>query len=316
MTQSVLPQSIADMPAQKAMAPRSAAEARARYFNTGNAFNVLLPPVPDHTFTDEPARALHPQTPTSLIACDLSALLRCPFPATSPLVLVRYARICAGESLTTHFAASAVIVYVIAGQGQTICGAEQLEWHAGDVFVLPGGMPHLYHAGAQPAVLWMVTNEPQVAFEHFNPPAAGQAPTDLVHYPADEIARQIALLYEVGRDADIAGSALVFSSQRQEASRNILPTLTLAMNSLPGGVSQRPHRHNAVAISLIIQGERCYSKIDGHRKDWAPWATTITPPAAVHSHHNDGDAQALFLIVQDGGIYYHTRAMGFAFAED
>jgi len=55
--------------------------------------------------------------------------------------------------------------------------------------------------------------------------------------------------------------------------------------------------------------------IDGKRKDWAPWATTITPPVSVHSHHNGGNQQALFLIVQDGGIYYHTRAMGFEFAE-
>jgi gentisate 1,2-dioxygenase len=87
------------------------------------------------------------------------------------------------------------------------------------------------------------------------------------------------------------------------------------MNSLPGGAVQRPHRHNSVAVSLVIKGDRCFSLIDGRRKDWAPWATTITPPVAVHSHHNGGNEQALFLIVQDGGLYYHTRAMGFEFAE-
>jgi len=32
------------------------------------------------------------------------------------------------------------------------------------------------------------------------------------------------------------GSALIFSADQQEATRNILPTLTVAMNSLPGGV--------------------------------------------------------------------------------
>lgn len=79
---------------------------------------------------------------------------------------------------------------------------------------------------------------------------------------------------------------------------------------------QRPHRHNSVAVSLVIQGEHCYSLIDGERKDWAPWATTITPPVSVHSHHNDGDELAMFLIVQDGGLYYHARAMGFEFVDD
>ncbi len=277
---------------------------------------MKLPPVPDHLFVDEPARAMDPDAPTGLVACDISGALGCAFPATSPLVLVRYARVRAGEALTTDFAASGVFAYVIAGAGEVACGAERVTWAAGDVLVLPGGVPHAYRAadGAD-AVLWLVSNEPQLAFERLRPPAPGDAPTEIVHYRADEIARQIGLLYEIGRGEQIAGSALIFSAERQEATRNILPTLTLAMNSLPGGAVQRPHRHNAVAVSLVIKGDRCFSMIDGVRKDWAPWATTITPPVSVHSHHNGGNEQAMFLIVQDGGLYYHTRAMGFEFAE-
>ena len=154
---------LAEMPMQEPQAPTSPAASRARFFNSGNAFNLKLPPVPDHAFTDEPARAL------------------------------------------------------------------------------------------------------------------------------------------------------IFSSDLQAASRNVLPTLTLAMNSLPPGQFQRPHRHNSVAVSLVVQGQNCYSMIDGKRKDWAPWATTITPPVSSHSHHNDGDQRAYFLIVQDGGLYYHARTMGFSF---
>ncbi len=308
--------SIADLPAQRAAAPKTAAQRTARYFNTGNAFNIQLPPVPDHAFTAEPARALNPDTPTGLIDCDLSAQLQIPVPATTPLSLVRYARIRAGESLNTDFAASGVIVYVMVGSGQTICGDEQVDWNPGDVFVLPGGIAHHYRAapGAD-AVLWIVTNEPQLAFEHLRAPVGGDAPTPVVHYPADEIERQIELIYDVGRGQDIAGSALIFSSERQEAIRNVLPTLTVAMNSLPPGVAQRPHRHNSMAVALIIRGDGCFSMIDGKRKAWSQWATTITPPVAVHSHHNEGDQRAMFLIVQDGGIYYYTRAMGFSFAD-
>ena len=315
MSKEPLPQSIADLPAQQASAPKSKAEARARYFNTGNAFNLQLPRVPDDSFTAEPARALHPDTPTGLIACDRSRELGCAYPATTPLVLARYARIRAGESLETNFAASGVIAYVIAGSGSTVCGSERIDWNAGDTFVLPGGMPAVYRAAAADVVLWIVTNEPQLAFENLCPPQAGQAPTDLVHFPADEVRRQIDLLYRVGRGEDIAGSALIFSSERQEAIRNVLPTLTVAMNSLPPGVSQRSHRHNSVAVSLVIEGEGCYSIVDGRRKEWSRWATTITPGTAFHSHHNGGSKTAMFLIVQDGGIYYHTRALGFEFAE-
>ncbi len=308
------PRSIADMPAQPPSAPTSAAQARGRFYNTGNAFNVQLPPVPDHLFTVEPLAAMDHDAPTGLIACDLSAELACPFPATSPLVLARYARIRASEALTTAFAASGIICYVIQGAGGTDGGNERIDWAAGDLFILPGG-PSYTHAASADAVLWIVTNEPQLAFERLRPPAEGNAPTPVVHFTAAEIARQIDFIYQIGRTEEIAGSALIFSCVEQEASRNILPTLTVAMNSLPGGKSQRPHIHNSVAVSLIIQGNQCYSVMNGRRKDWAPWATSITPPTAVHSHHNGGNDQAMFLIVQDGGLYYHARAMGFEFAE-
>jgi gentisate 1,2-dioxygenase len=308
------PRDIGDLPAQRPLTPRSEAEARGRFFNTGNAFNIVNPPVPDHAFAEEPRRALDDATPTGLIACDISKVLGCPFPATSPLVLARYGRIWAGDTLTTDFVTSGTIAYVIQGDGITVSGAEQIAWSAGDVFILPGGQA-ASHTAETTAVLWLVTNEPQLAFEHLRAPAAGRSPTDLVHYRAGEIDRQIALLYDLGRNTSTAGSALIFSAERQEATRNILPTLTAAMNSLPAGFVQPPHRHNSVAVSLVIQGAGCFSLIDGKRKEWSPWATTITPPVSVHSHHNGGTEQARFLIIQDGGIYYHARAMGFEFAE-
>lgn len=316
MPDTVRPRSIADLPAQRAQAPATDAEARARFFNPGNAFNVILPPVPDASFTAEAARALDPETPTGIVYCDASDALECPFPATTPLVLAGYARIRAGETLTLSPRASGVIHYVIQGAGQTTSGDETVRWGAGDVFVLPGDRPQAHSAADGDAVLWVVSNEPQLAHEHAQAPARGEAPTPVVHYPADEIRRQIDFLYEIGRDQEVPGTALIFSSDVQEASRNALPTLTLAMNTLDPGVAQRPHRHNSVAVSLVVQGERCYSKIDGRRKDWSPWATTITPPVSVHSHHNDGDARAYFLIVQDGGFFYHARAMGFEFVDD
>ena len=315
MSNEARPRSIAEMPAQRPAHPASPAEARGRFFNTGNGFNVKLPPVPDRIFTEEPRAALDPATPTGLIACDISAELNCAFPATTPLVLARYAKIRAGETLAPELVASGVIAYVIQGSGTTRCDQETIVWDRGDVFILPGGVLAAHQAGEADAVLWIVTNEPQLAFEALRPPAPGRAPTDVVHYRAAEIERQIDLIYDIGRGEEIAGSALIFSAERQEATRNILPTLTVAMNSLPGGAVQRPHRHNSVAVSLIIKGDRCFSIIDGRRKDWAPYATTVTPPESVHSHHNGGNEQALFLIVQDGGLYYHARAMGFAFAE-
>lgn len=308
-------QSIVDLPAQRAESPATAAQARALYFNTGNAFNQKQTEVPDQSFVNEPTRALNPDTPTGLIVCDRSKELGTAYAATTPLVLVRYARIRARESLRTDFVASGVVVYVMVGSGTTACGKEQISWQPGDVFVLPGNQTHLHSASADDAVLWIVTNEPQLAFEHLRGPANGNAPTELVHFPALEIERQIELIYKVGRGNNIAGSALIFSSTLQEASRSVLPTLMVAMNSLPPGGSQRSHRHNSMAVSLVIEGEQCHSMVDGRRKDWAQWVTTVTPPTAAHSHFNGGEKWAKFLIIQDGGIYNYTRALGFEFAD-
>jgi gentisate 1,2-dioxygenase len=304
---------MADMPVQLAENPASVAERRARFFNSGNAFDVHLPAVPDATFTKEPEQALDPATPTGLIPCDLSAEMGCAFPATTPLVLARYARIRRDETLATNFAATGSIWYVIEGAGTSEGGGDCVDWCPGDIFVLPGGVEHL-HSASDDAVLWLVTNEPQLSFDALRPAAPGAAPIDTVHFRADEICRQLDRIYEVAKGDDTAGFAIIFSSAKQEASRNIMPSLTLGLNSLPPGESQRPHRHNSVAVALVIQGEKCWSMVDGRRKDWAPWATTVTPPAAMHSHHNGGGERALFLIVQDGGLYYHARTMGFAFA--
>lgn len=309
------PQTMKDLPAQHASDPASEAEARARFFNSGNAFNIILPEVPNAVFADEPRRALDPATPTGVINCDASQDMQCAFPATSPFLLARYVRVNAGDHLSLTSTATGVVHYVIEGKGSTDAGGETIAWQAGDVFVTPGGLELVHRADGGSAVLWACGNEPQLAFENLQAPAPGTAPTDLVHYTHGEIERQIDHIYSFPRDPKEPGLALVFSSDKQQAGRNVLPTLTLAMNTLLAGAMQRPHRHNSVAVSLVIQGDKCFSRIDGVRKDWAPWATTITPPVSVHSHHNDGDERAMFLIVQDGGLYYHARAMGFEFVD-
>jgi gentisate 1,2-dioxygenase len=288
---------------------------RARYFDSSNAFALKYPPVPCHQFLAERDLAFDPATATGLIALDLSDRLGTRFPATTPLMLTRYARIRAGERLTSRFKASGELYYVFEGEGQTLSGADRIAWGPGDVLCLPGGGETTHVAGAQDCVLWVITNEPELAFEHLEPPAPENAVTRAVHYPAAEIRQQLARVANKLEGRKIAGLALVFSSIDQAERRNVLPTLTLAVNQLPPGDFQRPHTHNSAAITLSLQGRNCYSMIDGLRVDWQEHAVMVTPPGAVHSHHNDGDAWMSCLIVQDGGLHYHCRTMDFRYAD-
>jgi gentisate 1,2-dioxygenase len=299
---------MADMPVQLPSDPRTPAAARARFFNSGNAFNIKLSPVPCRIFSEEPLLA--ESGVTGFYACDQADALGCDFPATTPLMLARYARVCGGESLQADFKTTGCIWYVICGSGTASQGADLIHWQAGDIF-LTGGAPSVQLTADVDAQLWLVSNEPQLAFDAAVPDVARQA--GCVHYPAAEIAAQVERLYQTAPDETVSGLAVIFSTDGLQASRNLLPSLTLSLNTLPAHTHQRAHRHNSAAITLVVQGQGCYSMVDDVRCNWAPWSTLVTPPGAAHSHHNEGEGRALFLIVQDGGLHYHARTMGFEF---
>jgi gentisate 1,2-dioxygenase len=303
---------LAEMPVQQPSAPRGVPEMRARFFNSGNAFNVKLAPVPAATFGAEAATAQ--RAPTGAIACDQSALIGTPFAATTPLMLARYVTVRPGDSSALTFAATGAIWYVISGAGRARSGTETIAFGAGDVLLAPGGSATVIEGtGDENAVLWVVTNEPQLAFEHSLPATGAAGAIEFVHYPAREIALQLERVVAAAHNPTTSGIALIFSSVREIASRNIMPALTLSLNTVPAGEQQRPHRHTSAAVTLILRGNDCYSLVGGTRCAWRPYATLVTPAGEPHSHHNDGGERALFLIVQDGGLYYHARTMDFTF---
>ena len=298
---------MADLPVQHPQAPATEAAARARFFNSGNAFNVKLAPVPAADFAAVAAGAMDLDTPTGVLLCDQSPAIGCPFPATSPLMLARYAVIRAGEVLDLDTRATGLIGYVLRGAGE----APDFAWAEGDIFLIPGGAQRL--TAREHAVVWLVGNEPMLAFEALRESAAPIAP---VHYPAAEIERQLAIIGACTTNPGTSGLAVIFSSDGLEAWRNITPSLTLSLNTLPPGEHQRAHRHNSAAITLALQGQACHSMVGGEKKPWSIGNTLVTPAGDPHSHHNAGSIQARFLIVQDGGLHYHARTMGFEFLED
>ena len=227
-------------------------------------------------------------------------------------MLARYGRIQPGETLRASFTASGTICYVMQGCITiNIAHGEALHACQGDVLLVPGHASFTASSDV-PVLLWVVTDEPVLAHHGLQaaPAHANHAP---VHFKAEDIAQQIDMIYRKVPDAGTSGMAVVFASQAQEARRNLMPSLTLSLNTLTPHAQQSPHRHNSAALTLVLNGERAYSQGDGQRCDWTPGATLVTPAGAPHSHHNDGTALATFLIVQDGGLYYEGRTMNFQF---
>ena len=289
---------------------------RARYFDSGNAFNIVYPDVPAASFVAERDAALDPATGTGLIPCDQSTAMGIPFPATSPLVLASYARVRAGESLTFDARASVVLAYVIEGSGRALQGSDVISWSAGDVFCLPGGRPIELVSAARDSVA--VAGHQRARARVRAPRSAGCRRGAGRSDPFPGCDHRRGARPRPGETRWPArcrprGGVREPSSSRIAA--NISPSLTLAMNQLGPGEMQVAHRHNAVAVSLAINGDRCYSMVDKVRKDWQPFVTMVTPPGSVHSHHNTGTATANWLIVQDGGLHYHCRTMDFRFED-
>lgn len=292
-------------------ATRPDSAARARYLTPTNSFKDKLPPVTAAVSTAARDDAFRTDAATGAYAVDAATTLASPVAATTPLLLARYLRIRAGDRLPMAIRATAGIHYVIRGSGETTCGAERIAWSEGDVFLLPGGNA-AEHRSATDALLWLVTNEPEVAFHRLEPPVPGAV--EAVHYPAGEIARQLEAVRAMPDSGDASGKVVVFATEPFERMLSVTPTMTVALNSMEPGKAQRAHRHNSVAVTLPILADGCFSMIDGERVDWQPYATMVTPAGAAHSHHNEGGGLATFLIVQDGGLFYHCRAIGFSFA--
>jgi len=105
-----------------------------RIFEYTKAANPEVSPVPAPMAMGGPSDG-----PTRIVEFDLRSHLNTPYSATSPNLLVSFARLRAGESLATPaVAATSQAFYVIAGKGASTCDEHGvIPWAAGDMVVLP-----------------------------------------------------------------------------------------------------------------------------------------------------------------------------------
>jgi gentisate 1,2-dioxygenase len=290
----------------------TASARRARYWSAANNFRPGQPVVPGHVFVAERDRAIDERTGTALIPLDLSDRLGLAYPATVPNLLARYVRVAAGDEIACELASSGEAYYVMEGGGEVEKGDERFAWGAGDVFVLPGaGGATRIRAGAGGALLWMVTDEPVLSYFGIErSPLFGDA--GAVHYPAEATEAEMALIHQRVDDGKQSGKAVLFTRADLEATHLATPTVAFAYNSLPPEDDQPPHRHNAAALTLCVQGEGVYSMVDGRKVDWMDRAVMVTPPSALHSHHNRGPEMMYSVVAQDGGVFYNARTLGYA----
>jgi gentisate 1,2-dioxygenase len=104
----------------------------------------------------------------------------------------------------------------------------------------------------------------------------------------------------------------------------ITPVLWALYNELPPKITQKPHKHNSVALDLCVKcsdSENIYTLIGNELDEngnilnpkkvyWKEGSMFITPPGLWHSHNNDGDTFAYILPIQDAGLLLYQRILG------
>ncbi len=288
-----------------------------------------IKPVPIHRF---PA-TLHHGGPTRMVSLDLADRLGVPYPATSPGLLASFVVIRPDEELITTPDATSELYTCIRGSGHSRVEASPthpepatVTWSTGDFWTLPAGCTtaHRADAGADSdALLYRVTDAPLLHYLGVRPGPRRFAPTRF-----DGTAAR-ARLAEVEVDpsaAERSRISVILANTATPQTLTVTHTLWAMLGVLPVGRVQRPHRHQSVALDLILDcAPGCYSLIgsrldadglivDPERVEWEPAGAFVTPPGLWHSHHNQSGQPAYLVPVQDAGLHTYLRSLDIRFA--
>lgn len=266
-------------------------------------------------------RELHESGPTRILALDNSVALGCAGPATSPGLCANFIHINPGDHQATDADATSQLFFVIRGKGSTGIGASTIAWSEGDIFTLPARSPAVHRATTDAALYW-VHDAPLLTYLGAEATCQRFSPT---LYKGETIRDK---LDEIVRDPSSATAnrlSVLLGHENFPQTMTITHVIWAMYGRLPVGSVQAPHRHQSVALDLVIECKPgCYTMVgplldqdgsikDGKRFDWIPGSAFITPPGLWHSHHNESGSVAHILPIQDAGLHTYLRTLNILF---
>ena len=296
-------------------------EANAQFFEYSRAANPIRPSLtPRVPFQFFPP-SLYAEGPSRIVPLDLSDRLRCPSPATGPDLCANFVRIIAGDYIALDVNATSMVFYVIRGAGSLTIGADRLQWSTGDFFTAPGGIATELQASAD-AALYYVNDAPLLTYLGARVDHPRFSPAI---YRAE---RADAELRRVANDAEAANRSRVsvlLANAEFPLTRTVTHVLWAMYGLISPGTEQRPHRHQSIALDLIVDCDPgCYSLLgteldaDGNiaepvRVDWESGCAFVTPPGYWHAHHNTSGREARLIPIQDAGLQTYLRTLDIRF---
>jgi gentisate 1,2-dioxygenase len=298
--------------------PQTGSSAYFEYSQAADPIGIgTIPPVPAKKFGSD----LYRSGESRVVPLDVSDLLRVEGPATSPALCANFVRINAGDELPTRANASSNLFHVMSGAGSTRLGDVTVRWGKDDYLTVPAGYDVVHRADEDSTLYW-VHDEPLMRYLGAKAIDARFAPT---HYPGDEAQRRLDEVAADPRARERSRVSVLLANTELDQTLTITNTLWAMFGILPKGSLQPPHRHQSVALDLIVGcDEGCYSLlgdldesgeklVNTERMDWEPGCAFITPPGRWHSHHNESGSDAHLIPIQDAGLQTYLRTLDIRF---
>jgi gentisate 1,2-dioxygenase len=294
----------------------------AEYFEYTSSANPigakLIPTVPYHSFKS----SLYDSGPTRVVPLDLSSELVCEGPATAPGLLANFVRILPGEAVSLNPNATSQTFYVLEGSGCVMQGERAFPYGEGDFFALPGGAEAILAADATSRIYY-VNDAPLLAYLGVETRTARFRPT---LYPA---ARAQEELEKVANDPAAAHRnrvSILLGNANFPQTRTVTHVGWAMFGTVAPGTTQRPHRHQSVALDFIpdckpgvytLVGTELDANgdiVNPVRVDWEPGMAFVTPPGYWHAHFNASGDVGYVIPFQDAGLHTYLRTLDIQFA--
>lgn len=260
-----------------------------------------------------------------IITLDLAKALKTPYPATSPDLLVNFVNLDKGDVINCEAQASSHVLVVVSGDitisHQSIT-QQMSQW---DCMTFPGIETITIKAHSAARLYW-VNDEPLLHYLGAIP----QRPTFKPTYYSYQIIKQKIDEYNHQEGASQRNRhGVLLGNEACPFTKTLTPTLWSLFNLTPPKTTQKPHRHNSVAMDLCLYApptekgavytlmsktlDEAGQHVDPVRIDWSSGNAFVTPPGWWHSHVNETDEAAIVYPVQDAGLHTYLRTLFISF---
>lgn len=257
---------------------------------------------------------------------DFSNIFNVSYKSTTPNLLASFIKLMSEDSIEldsiqyTDFNATSHLFYIIKGKGKIIIDKNSEEIvNCGDILITPCFNSIKIMNLDEDLEIYYINDSPLVNY------LGSKAEKKIFKTAVYTNEFLVQSLHNLSNKNNNRKGILLSNKDTEDLGINtITPVLWALYNELPPKTTQKPHKHNSVALDLCIKcndSENIYTLI-GDKLDengniinptkvyWKEGSMFITPPGLWHSHNNDGDTYAYILPIQDAGLLLYQRILG------